>query len=352
MESINEKLVFTNYTDIDYTANGTGDIFVIPILPYQVRVLRATIAVIELIIGVFLNTSLILLIIFRKSLHQRGFATAVLILSVNMGYAVPLLSTSAYTYLAGEWTFGDGFCQFLAFSNQMFPNQRWFLTTVLVIDRALTINRPLRYEKHGAVVVLILSTVALIAGLLNGVVLSTAFQSCIGYIPGISTCYILYVNSKRTCGRYLSCSSTIVILLGGVLPFCLYIWMFYKAKKAQRQVVPRTQGTVASSLPSVPQHKQIFTLFLFFWTLLGCSLPYYFSFLILFLSFIVNLPSGIMAGYYLLVVTQPIYQGLVIADPIAMMWHKDVKRELRKLKHKIKTYIRIRSTSTQLPSST
>ena len=240
----------------------------------------------------------------------------------------------------------------MAFSTQTFQNQRWLLTAVLVIDRALIIYRPLRYKKHGARVVLILSTVALIVGFLNGVILSTALQSCIGYIPGISTCYILYVNSNRRCGRYLSGSSTVVILLGGVLPFILLMWMFCKANKARTLVVPSTQDTESRSTESTPpsvSRKHIFTVLLFFWTLLGCALPYYLSFLILFLSFVVNSPGGSTAGYYLLIITQPIFQGLVIADPIALMWHKDVKKELKKIKYKIKLFVRMCFTSTELP---
>jgi hypothetical protein len=348
MEHINEtqSLDFMNYTNVNGTSNETNVLSLV-YLPYQVRILRSIIFVIELIFGTFLNTALILLIILCKSLHQRGFVSTILILFVNLGNAVPLLSTGAYSVMVGEWRLGDGFCQFIAFSTQMFQNQRWLLTTVLVIDRALTINRPLRYERHGAKIVLILSIVALIAGFLNGIVLYTALRSCIGFIPGISVCYIYYVNSNRRCGQYLSGSTTIVLLLGGVLPFILCLWMFYKAKKARMQVAPSInnldsegRGTViANTTPHSVSPKQIFTIVLFFWTLLGCALPFYFSYLVLYLSFIADSPSGSNAGYYLLIITQPIYQGLVIADPIALMWHRDVKRELKKIQRKVKMYV-------------
>ncbi len=346
MEYVNEtqKLDFMNYTNVNGTSN---EISVLVYLPYQVRILRSIIFVIELIFGTFLSTALILLILLCKSLHQRGFAAAILILLVNLGNAVPLLSTGAYSVMVGEWRLGDGFCQFIAFSTQMFQNQRWFLTAVLVIDRALTINRPLRYERYGAKIVLILSIAALIAGFLNGIVLYTALRSCIGFIPGISTCYIYYINSNRSCGQYLSGTTTVVILLGGVLPFVLCIWMFCKAKKARMQVAPGTnnlgtegRGTVtANTTPHFVSRKQIFTIFLFFWTLLGCALPYYFSYLIHYISSKADSPGGSKAGNYLLIITQPIYQGLVIADPISLMWHRDVKRELKKIKSKVKLFV-------------
>ena len=338
-----------NCTCDNCTLNETGNFFIFPSLPQEVRTLQATVYVIELILGTILNTSLILLIVFRKSLHQRGFATAVLILLTNIGFAVPLFSTSAHTALVGQWTLGDGFCQFIAFNNQMFQSQRWLLTAVLVIDRALTINRPLKYEKHGTRVVLILSAVALAAGFLNGIILPSILQSCIGYVPGIKTCFFRYLTSNRSCGLYLSSSTTTLVLLGGVLPFILYIWMFYKAKKVQAQIVPSTQHSTTSSRRSVSQ-KQILTIFIFYWTLLGCSLPYYFSFLFMFLSLIAESLSGAIAGYYSLILTQVIFHGLVIADPIALMWNKDVKQELKKIKHGVIAHLSMHFTH-MLPSS-
>ena len=94
-----------------------------------------------------------------------------------------------------------------------------------------------------------------------------------------------------------------------------------------------------STTPHSVSRKQMFTHFLFFWTLLGCALPYYFSYIILHLSSIADSPDGSKVGYYLLIITQPVYQGLVIADPVALMWHKDVKEELKKIKRKVKLYI-------------
>ena len=352
MEYVNktQSLDFMNSTIVNCTSNETDVFSLLDLyLPYQIRILRAIIFVTELILGMFLNTALILLIILCKSLHQRGFATTILILFMNLGNAVPLLSTSAYSVVVAEWRLGDSFCRFIASNTQTFQIQRWLLTTVLVIDRALTINRPLRYERYGARIVLFLSTAALITGFLNGIVLYTALQSCIGFIPGISTCYIYSITSIRRCGRYLVCSSTGIILLGGVLPFILCMWMFFKATKARMlQVAPiannntdgRSTAMITSSAThhSVLSRKQMFTIFLFFWTLLGCALPYYFSYVILYLSLVADSPRGSKVGYYLLILTQPIYQGLVIADPIALMWHKDVKEELKKIKRKIKLY--------------
>ena len=322
-------------------------------LPLLVRTLQAMTYIFLLIFGLSLNVFLICLILCRNSLHQRGFVVAIQILLTNVAFTIPVLSTSTHVALAGDWTLGDGSCQFIAFCHQSFQPQRWLLTAVLVIDRTLTVNRPLKYEKHGAKFVAIMSTVALVAGLLVGILPPSVLHTCNGYLPGVNTCH--FTNSHRGCGVYVVSYSTVILVLGGVLPFGLYIWMFCKAKKASRQIIP----THHMRLSTAPSHlstsrKQITTVFLLFWTLLGCLLPHYFAFLLAYLSIVFGSIKALIAGYYGLILTQPLYYGLVIADPIALMWHKDVKKELKKIKHTIRnilgTYLKV--TTSPSPSTT
>ena len=325
---------------------------VLPHLPYLIAMLQVMIYAIELILGVTLNSALILLILFRKSLHQRGFTASLLILATNIGFALPLLSASIHTAPLGEWTLGVSYCLFVAFSNQMFQSQRWLLTAVLIVDRALTINRPLKYEKHGRRVVAILSTAALIVGFLIAIVVPTMLHSCIGFLPGLNSCYIISGTDKM-CDLYLANTNTLLLLLGGVLPFILYIWMVCKARKAQTLVVPEPTTHLRTNAVTSPfslTQKQVLTIFLFFWTLLGCSLPYYLSYFVTYLSLENNNHRGLIVGYFSLLFTQPIFYGLTIADPIALMWHKDVKRELKIIRYSIETYIQMKLVNIrQLP---
>lgn len=330
MQPTNNTLMLINELEAD-------DSFPFPPTPHWVRIAQIVVYITEFILGIGLNSFLILLIMCRKLLHQRGFAVMIQILIVNLAFTIPVLSTCAHVAVTGEWNLGDSFCQFIAFCNESFQPQRWFLTAVLVIDRAFTIHRPLKYEKYGTKVVAVLSTSALSFGLLIGVLppITPDLQTCNGFAPGSNTCHVRTTNSSKNCGRFLLGYTTITILLGGVLPFCLYLWMACKARKVSRQVVPSQQVSKASFHTSSLSQKQLVTVFLLFWTLIGCSLPYYFSAIVTFVFFLVNVPKGIIAGYYLLVGTNLLYYGLVIADPIALMWNKDVKQEMRKIKQKL-----------------
>ena len=84
--------------------------------------------------------------------------------------------------------------------------------------------------------------------------------------------------------------------------------------------------------------KQLMTLFLLFWTLIGCLLPHYIAY---FISYIIVLSSSslklVTIGGAFILLTQPLYYGLVIADALALMWHQDVKTELRKIKNWLRT---------------
>ena len=336
--------IFVNSTT---STLSTGSPFAFISLPLWVRILQVIAYIIELIFGVILNTFFICLILFSKSLRQRGFAVTIQILATNLVFTVLILSSCAHIARFDEWTLGDGFCQFIAFCHQWLQPQRWLLTAVLIIDRTLTISRPLKYEKHGTRVVAILSSSAISLALLIGLLphMIPLLHSCNGFTPGTSTCQTLILMPN--CGMYLMSYSAVVFTVGGVLPFSLYTWIFYKAKQASRQILPAPQSQLsrgASSHLSVIQ-KQILTVFLLFWTLLGCTLPFYSSFLLLYISFLANWPSGYFTGYYTLVFFQPLFYGLVVADPITLMWHNDVKLELRKIKQSIKAYFSVHFTS-------
>ena len=227
---MNNLVLFSNWTN---STNGTQDDLMMAVeAPLFVRILQAIVYIIELVLGVSLSVFLILLIIFCKSLRQRNFAVAVQILLANVAFAIPVLSTSAHAALAGDWTLGNEACQFITFINQSLQPLRWLLTAVLVIDRALTINRPLKYEKHGAKVVVALSAVALLGGFLIGIIPQIFFPECNEFLVGINTCQLS--GERGACPIYPYVYFTILLHVGGVLPFSLYIWMLCKAKKASR----------------------------------------------------------------------------------------------------------------------
>ena len=347
-ESLSNSAPFTysNFTD------GTDQPFFIPdiILPESVRILQAVIYIIELIVGTGLSVFLISMILLCKSLRQRGFAIALQILLANLAFAIPVLSAGIKAALDDDWMSDDHSCQFVAFCNQSFHPQRWLLMAVWVIDRVLTIHRPLRYEKHGAKLVTIMSLAAFLGGLLTGILpLSILPKVCNGVISSLNTCHLLFY-AHQDCGVYTFIYLTITFIIGGVLPFCLYIWMFYKANKVARQILPTqlTQTSTVAIQPSMTR-RQLTTIFVQFWTLLGCSSPTYSSIVSIYISYITSWQVGLFISIILLILLQPLYYGLVIADPIALMWHKDVKQELKKLKRYVK--IKINAASVVHPDN-
>ena len=210
--------------------NGTNSPFGFISLPLWLRILQVVAYIIELIFGVTLNTFLICLILSCKSLRQRGFAVTIQILATNLVFTVLILSSCAHIAQYDEWTLGNDFCQFIAFCHQWLQPQRWLLTAALVIDRTLTISRPLKYEKHGTKVVASLSSSAVVLALVIGLLphMIPPLRLCNGFTPGTNTCQTLILVSN--CGKYLTSYSAIVFNIGGVVPFSLYIWIFYKAK--------------------------------------------------------------------------------------------------------------------------
>ena len=329
------------YFDVSNCTSETGDnstsLFA---LPHFVKMLQAAVYIVEFILGISLSLFLIFLILFSKSLRQRGFAVALQILLANVAFAVPVLLTSAHAALAGDWILGDGACHFIAFCNQSFRSQRWLLTAVLVIDRALTIKRPLKYEKYGARVVAILSITAVLLGFLIGLVPTCILRQCTGYISALNTCQI--TSAQHGCAVFGFVCVTFLLTIGGVIPFFLYVWMFCKAKKFGRQILPANttqMGTTASTTHASVSHKQLLTILLLFWTLIGCLLPQFIAFFLTYFSILSHLQSGIIVGFISIIATQPLYYALIIFDPIALMWHRDVKKELLKVKMRLRSIL-------------
>ena len=345
------------FMDFNWTnCTNSTSIDTMPFLPAFVRILQATVYFVVMVLGVSLNLFLALLIVFCKSLRQRGFAVAVQILLANIAFIIPILTTSAHTALAGDWTLGDEACQIIAFINQSLQPLRWLLTAVLVIDRALTIKLPLKYEKHGTKVVILLSAIAQLTGLLTGIIPPSLLPICNRHIVGTNTCHFSHTNDER-CPIFWFAYFTFIFTIGGVLPFCLYVWMFCRAKKATRRVMPGIIHVGTNKISTISQRvsvspKQVLTMFILFWTLIGCVVPHYLSLFVTYLAILTRLPvTVILYIAYLIILTQPLYYAVVIADPIALMWHKDVKIELKKLKKRIQTTISTYFVQAQSPAT-
>lgn len=298
--------------------------------------LQGIVYIVVFIVGLSLSLFLVTLILCRTSLRRQGaFIIPLQILLSNIGYLIVVSSTSAIAALQGDWMLGDGLCQFIGFCNQIFQPLRWLFTTILIIDRAMMINWPFKHEKYRNKLLTILSMIVITAVFLFAIILSSALPQCTGYSFITNTCYL--TGNGSICDAYAFTYGSILFLIGGLLPFGICLWMFYKAKKVENQVVPAQiaeQGSAASR--SSVTRKQLVTFFILFWTLLGCSLPQYISYLFTYSFALSNHLKGAIFGVFSLILTQPLYNGLFIADPVALMWNEDVKKELKNIKVTLK----------------
>ena len=351
-ESLNDSLDFINVSS-NCSSGGDDDVmnglFTVPQL---IRTLIGIVNLVVFILGLGLSVFLIILILYNKSLrNQRGFAITFLIILSNLIFATFVLSTSVVVALDAGTVLSGGICQFIAFCNLTFQPLRWLLTTVLIVDRALIISWPFKYEKYRTQVLIVLSMLAIMAALFNGIIPSSVLQECIGFSSILNTCQLTELHTS--CLVYGFTYTTSVILIGGILPFCINIWLFYKASKANRQVVPIQNGE--ESLIITPHssisRKQLLTFFVLFWTLLGCALPNYTMVLLIYLIIVTNFRAGLVVVGPLYLLTQPLVKVQLIADPVTLMWHKDVKEKLKNIKLSIKTQFRKCFSSTSQTST-
>ena len=340
-ESLSDSLDFINVSS-NCSSGGDDDVMNgLYTIPQLIRTLIGIANLVVFILGLSLSVFLIVLILYNKSLrNQRGFAITFLIILSNLIFATFVLSTSVVVALDADTILSGGICQFIAFCNLTFQPLRWLLTTVLIVDRALIISWPFKYEKYRTQVLIVLSMLAIMAALFNGIIPSSVLQECIGFSSVLNTCQLTELHTS--CLVYGFTYTTSVILIGGILPFCIYLWLFYKASKANRQVVPIQNGEEGSIITphSSISRKQLLTFFVLFWTLLGCALPNYTTLLLTYLIIVTDFTAGIIVVGPLYLLTQPLINAQLIADPVALMWHKDVKEKLKNIKLSIKTQFR------------
>ena len=277
------------------------------------------------IAGSFLNIFMFYLIIRYKKLHVLtfGISLQIVVLDLIQLYGVDLFRL--ITVFSGEWLFGAGMCALTGFVDVYVVMARSFLMCVFVIDRFLSVFAAYFYPRHSKNIAITLSVIAWVAALLFQVPILPGLLDCYSYLAVQSRCTYT-ASCSPPCGTYANLCIFLVFVPATLIPVVLYALLYWKVKKIKSDAV---------AIPPVcnrkHDRKSAITFFLLFLTAFVLTSP---AFVIIAIARFIsrNEPA---AAYFIIAMSTSVSNLPVIADPIVIMRHSDVKEVLREIKTKL-----------------
>ncbi len=183
-------------------------------------------------LGVFLNTSVLVLFLKFKKLRTLSFAPALQIVFINLVNSL-LFATDLITKIANQWLFDESICVFVGFLHFLAFTTRIVLMIVFVIDHCLTIYFPFAYPKYRLKTVCTLSVIAWLLVFVIAIVMLPGFLDCYSYFPLGYGCHVS-VFCSTPCSILLNITTAVIILPSIIISTILYISLFWKAKKVKK----------------------------------------------------------------------------------------------------------------------
>ena len=309
---------------------------------------QAVIVLITMILAFAMNGFVVYLIARNKVLHKMAFFLALQLIVPNLIFSVTVLPFMFVTAILREWHFGLVPCQVLGSIHDMVITSRYLTIFVLTIDRVIAVFYPFFHLQYGGRISIFNSTVAWILTLTRSVTSLEGVLNCTKYLPVFKMCSGAPFCS-RICQVHTVMSALILIIFGVVIPFILYVILFFKAKIIRYRFLNsiRIQDVVASpvsqSLPNVGSedtlttaadginstrstdehnHRATVTFILLTSVIIGCALPPYVLYTA---QNIVGARPPPLLIILQIIVGRTFLYCLAVVDPIVILRNRDIR---------------------------
>ena len=311
-------------------------------IPPAVDYVQATTVLITMILAITMNGFVIFLVARYKVLHQMAFYLALQIIVAHLIFSVTVLPFIFVTAILREWRLGLVMCQLLGSIHDIIITSRYLLTFVLTMDRVISVFYPFFYLRHGGKVSICNSVIAWTLSLARSITSLEGVMSCTKYLPIFKMCSGAPFCSE-SCRIHILIFSAILATFGVVIPFLLYIALFFKAKIIRYRFKNsiQTQQDSSSSVPSNDgmnpaqvqsqsssrktnqhNHRATWTFVILTAVIIGCSLPPYILYTVE-----NNIPgtSPPVLTILQIIVGRTLVHCLAVADPIVILRNRDVR---------------------------
>ena len=283
------------------------------------------------IAGSLLNFLLLYLIIRYKKLHTLSFVISLQIVFLDLLQLYGVYLFRLVTVFTDEWLFGIGVCVLTGFIDILVRVVRSFLMCVFVIDRFLSVFAPYFYPRHDKKIAITLSAISWILAFLSQLPVFPGLFDCYGYLAERLQCRYLSLCSQP-CMVYAQFYVAVIFIPTTILPVVLYILLYWKVKKIEKAGPAAVAPVGGENQPVKRDWKAAITFFLLFLTVFILTAPP--SVLLVILAATLSIVPA-QAGFVILAFLTSVASLLVVADPIVIMRHSDVKEVLCEIKTKL-----------------
>ena len=304
-------------------------------LPYSealvlvVKVYLALIFYSTFIAGTVLNIFVLFLVIRYKKLHTLTFGISLQIVMLNLIQLYGAIIFRLVTVITETWVLGIAVCVISGCIFHTVYNARGFLMCVFVIDRFLSIFAPYFYPRHSKKLIIPLCVTFCVISFLLQLLLLPGLLDCYSFSPTQGLCFLR--GCSNSCSIFGRVYFILVLIPTTLIPVVLYAVLYCKVKK-----IKRTDNVVApvgeDGRSAARDWKAAITFFLLFLN----------SFLLTTTSVGITIVLGALLSrwpspilYILTAVSTSTTSLVVVADPIVIMRHSDVKEVLREIKTKL-----------------
>ncbi len=275
-----------------------------------------------IVLSTGLNSFVFFLMAKFKKLQTLSFFIALQILITDFIRGSILTPMNLISAIARRWPFGESVCIIYGTVLVYTTLVRTALMVMVAIDRFLLIYYPFRYEKHRVKTVVILSLVAWLKTAVAVVVTLPGIMDCIAYISIFWHCF---ANSfcGLDCLAYINAYMCVVLIPSCIIPPCLYLALFLKARNIQNR-------TVFFSDKQKKEWRATMTLFLMILTVVVTIMPFCVFYVLV--SSIYGFGPRPLWSNLVLMISYTFFLSFTVADPIFIMRNRDVREVVAGLK--------------------
>ena len=305
---------------------------------WVIKIYLIVVYLFSFIAGGCCNVFLLYLIIQYKKLHTLTFKISLQIVALDLIQLVGVDIARLATLFYNRWPFGSNICAFIGFVSVMGSMARSLLMCVFVIDRFLSVFAPYFYPRHDKQIAITLSVIAWVVALVLQVPILPFSLDCYSYSAPQSNCVYNAVCSGL-CVLYFNLYTFVVYIPATITPVVLYALLYCKVKKMKRADAAATStGEVQPEMverQKQQDRKSAITFFLLFMTAFALTAPA--NIVIAICSFVLHSvgSDAFPQAFFIVAVFNSLSSLLVVADPIVIMRHSDMREVLQEVKSKI-----------------
>lgn len=210
------------------------------------------------------NALIILMVVKYKRLQCHSVVASLNIVASDFIWSLSHHIPALINLCSRRWVFSPYGCLILSFLRVELQITRWLLMGVLALDRFCTVRFPFRYENHKKLILTILLLTAWILPMLLCVPLVIPSFQGISVRSNVQVCNLHCLQeNKQGCRIYFTLLFLISLLIGGVMPLLVYMWLYRRARRLRstaihvgRMVIEVAAGVVVHQ-PIVNQQNSL-----------------------------------------------------------------------------------------------